>query len=169
MTGDTLARRWQSHNRWNIYPAGWVMLPVTSCDEMWGVERASDSQSQLCEGYKHTIWQKRNILAGNKWHVCLSVFTLELFSFLKKNHIQKPWAFGPGGPHDRLRLMTPHFSLFFWVSFQLPFSPFLCLPHTEKRIFGYYDHFNFCGILLTTLTPTPSSFLAVYPPLMLLF
>lgn len=114
-----------------------------------------NSQSQLCEGYKHTIWQKRNILAENKWHVCLSVFTFELFSFLKKNHKQKPWAFGPGGPHDRLRLMTPNFSLFFFFGFHFNFlfSPSLCLPHTEKRIFGYHNHFNFCGILLTTLTP----------------
>lgn len=94
-----------------------------------------NSQSQLCEGYKHTIWQKCNILAENKWHVCLSVFTFELFSFLKKNHKQKPWAFGPGGPHDRLRLMTPNFSLFFLGFISTSFFPLpVSSPHRETHI-----------------------------------
>lgn len=176
MTGDTLARRWQSHNRWNIYPTVWVMLPVTSCDEMWSVERASENVDVCFSGQqsKSTWWRlqahdmaKAQYISGKQMTRVFKCFSY--FHFWKRTINRNPGVLVLGH-HMTVSDSWHQISLFFfWVSFQLPFSPFLCLPHTQKHIFGYDNHFHFCGTLLTTLTPTPSSFLALYPPLMLVF
>lgn len=155
------------------------MLLVTSCDEIWSVERASESvdvcssrrQSKLILRRQQTHdMAKAQCISGKQMTHAFMCFHIWAF-FIKKKQTtinRNPGVLGLGD-HMTVSDSWHQISLlFFLVSSQLPFSPFLCLLHTQKKIF-FVTLIIFISVALFPPPQPPLLHLFSCPPPLLLF